>query len=81
MEAARHESDPQLVHAAVHARERWGLPPQLLALYHDTNDPKVKADVISGLIPRGPKGADALGSIASSSRIPNSAAKRFATWG
>jgi HEAT repeat protein len=70
VEAARHESDPQLVHTAVHTLGAMGATSQLLALYHDTNDPKVKADVISGLIPAGQKGADALGSIASSEQDP-----------
>ena len=66
VEAARHESDPQLVRTAVHTLGAMGATSQLLALYHDTSDPKVKAEVISGLIPAGPKGADALGSIAGS---------------
>ena len=70
VEAARHESDPQLVHTAVHTLGAMGATAQLLALYHDTSDPKVKADVISGLIPAGPKGADALGSIAGSEQDP-----------
>ena len=70
VEAARHESDPQLVRTAVHTLGAMGATPQLLALYHDTSDPKVKAEVISGLIPAGPKGADALGSIAASEQDP-----------
>ena len=70
VEAARHESDPQLVRTAVHTLGAMGATAQLLALYHDTSDPKVKADVISGLIPAGPKGADALGSIAGSEQDP-----------
>jgi HEAT repeat protein len=47
-----------------------GATPQLLTLYHDTSDPKVKAEVISGFIPAGQKGADALGSIAGSEQDP-----------
>ena len=70
VEAARHESDPQLVRTAVHTLGAMGATSQLLALYHDTSDPKVKAEVISGLIPAGPKGADALGSIAGSEQDP-----------
>ena len=66
VEAARHESDPQLVRTAVHTLGAMGATSQLLALYHDTSDPKVKAEVINGLIPAGAKGADALGSIAGS---------------
>ena len=70
VEAARHESDPQLVRTAVHTLGAMGATSQLLALYHDTSDPKVRAEVISGLIPAGPKGADALGSIAASEQDP-----------
>jgi HEAT repeat protein len=70
VEAARHESDPQLVGTAVHTLGAMGATPQLLTLYHDTSDPKVKAEVISGFIPAGQKGADALGSIAGSEQDP-----------
>ncbi len=70
VEAARHESDPELVRTAVHTLGAMGATSQLLTLYHDTSDPKVKAEVISGLIPAGQKGADALGSIAGSEQDP-----------
>jgi len=70
VEAARHESDPQLVHTAVHTLGAMGATSQLLSLYHDTSNPEVKAEVINGLIPAGQKGADALGSIAGSEQDP-----------
>jgi thioredoxin-like negative regulator of GroEL len=70
VEAARHESDPQLVRTAVHTLGAMGATSQLLSLYHDTSNPEVKADVINGLIPAGQKGADALGSIAGSEQDP-----------
>jgi len=70
VEAARHESDPELVRTAVHTLGAMGATSQLLALYHDTSNPEVKAEVINGLIPAGPKGADALGSIAGSEQDP-----------
>jgi HEAT repeat protein len=70
LEAARHESDLELVSTAVHTLGAMGATPQLLTLYHDTSDPKVKAQVISGFIPAGQKGADALGSIAGSEQDP-----------
>jgi HEAT repeat protein len=66
VEAARHETNPELVRTAVHTLGAMGATSQLLALYHDTNSPETKAEVISGLIPAGQKGADALGSIAAS---------------
>ena len=70
MEAARHESDPELVRTAVHTLGAMGATSQLLTLYHDSSNPEVKAEVISGLIPAGQKGADALGSIAASEQDP-----------
>jgi HEAT repeat protein len=70
VEAARHESDPKLVRTAVHTLGAMGATSQLLTLYHDSSNPEVKAEVISGLIPAGQKGADALGSIAGSEQDP-----------
>src|ERR1700722_2005529 len=70
VEAARHESDPELVRTAVHTLGAMGATSQLLSLYHDNSNPEVKAEVISGLIPAGPKGADALSSIAASEQDP-----------
>jgi thioredoxin-like negative regulator of GroEL len=70
VEAARHETNPELVRTAVHTLGAMGATSQLLALYHDTNSPETKAEVISGLIPAGQKGADALGSIAGSEQDP-----------
>ncbi len=70
VEAARHESDPELVRTAVHTLGAMGATSQLLTLYHDTSSPEVKAEVINGFIPAGQKGADALGSIAGSEQDP-----------
>lgn len=70
VEAARHETNPELVRTAVHTLGAMGATTQLLALYHDANSSETKAEVISGLIPAGQKGADALGSIASSEQDP-----------
>src|SRR5580704_14312287 len=70
VEAARHESDPELVRTAVHTLGAMGATSQLLTLYHDSSNPEVKAEVIGGLIPAGQKGADALGSIAGSEQDP-----------
>ena len=81
MEAARHESNPELVRTAVHTLGAMGATSQLLSLYRDSSNPEIEAEVINGLIPAGQKGAEALGSIAGSNRIPIFAAKRFATWG
>ena len=56
VEAARHESNPELVRTAVHTLGAMGATSQLLTLYHDTSNPETKAEIISGLIPAGPKG-------------------------
>jgi thioredoxin-like negative regulator of GroEL len=70
VEAARHETNPELVRTAVHTLGAMGGTSQLLALYHDTNSAEIKAEVISSLIPAGQKGAEALGSIAASEQDP-----------
>jgi HEAT repeat protein len=70
VEAARHETDPKLVRTAVHTLGAMGATSQLLTLYHDSSNPEVKAEVINGLIPAGPKGAEALGGIAASEQDP-----------
>jgi HEAT repeat protein len=70
VEAARHETKPELVRTAVHTLGAMGATSQLLALYRDTNSSETKAEVINGLIPAGQKGADALGSIAASEQDP-----------
>src|SRR5271154_3134172 len=70
VEAARHESDPELVRTAVHTLGAMGATSQLLALYHDSSSSETKADVINGLIPAGQKGAEALGNIAGSEQDP-----------
>ena len=60
----------KLIQAAVHTLGAMGATPQLLSLYHNTHSAETKAAVISGLIPAGQKGADALGSIATSEQDP-----------
>ena len=70
VEAARHESNPELVRTAVHTLGAMGATSQLLTLYHDTTSAVTKADVINGLIPAGQKGAEALGNIAGSEQDP-----------
>ncbi len=70
VEAARHETDPQLVRTAVHTLGAMGATSQLLTLYHDSSNPEVKAEVINAFIPAGQKGADALSSIAGSEPDP-----------
>jgi len=70
VDAASHESNPELVRTAVHTLGAMGAANQLLTLYHGTSSPEAKADIISGLIPAGQKGAEALGTIANSEPDP-----------
>jgi HEAT repeat protein len=70
VEAARHETNPELVRTAVHTLGAMGATSQLLALYHDTSSSETKAEVINGLIPAGQRGADVLSSIAGSEQDP-----------
>jgi HEAT repeat protein len=70
VDAASHESNPELVRTAVHTLGAMGAAPQLLTLYQGTRSPEAKADIINGLIPAGQKGAEALGTIAGSEPDP-----------
>src|SRR3984957_19532521 len=71
VDAASHESNPELVRTAVHTLGAMGAAPQLLTLYQGTSSPEAKAEIISGLIPAGQKGAEALGTIAGSEQNPD----------
>ena len=71
VEAARNESNPQLVKTAVQTLGAMGATTQLQSLYNETKSHEIKADIISGLIPAGPKGAEVLGSIATTEQDPD----------
>ncbi len=66
VEAASHESDPQLTKTAVHNLGAMGASAQLLDLYRKTSSDTTKAEIINGLVAAGQKGADALSTIAAS---------------
>jgi hypothetical protein len=66
VEAASHESDPQLTKSAVNNLGAMGATSQLLDLYRKTSSDATKADIINGLVAAGPKGAEALGMISAS---------------
>ena len=54
----------------MHTLGAMGATSQLLTLYHDSSNPETKAEIISGLIPAGQKGAEALSNIAGSEQDP-----------
>jgi len=70
VEAARHESDPELAGSAVHTLGAMGATSQLLILYRATGNAETKAQIINAFIAAGQKGADALGTIAGSEPDP-----------
>ncbi|HZD49828.1 MAG TPA: HEAT repeat domain-containing protein [Silvibacterium sp.] len=70
VEAASHESNPQLVKSAVQTLGAMGATSQLLTLYRQTSNAQTKAEIINAFVAAGQKGADALGTIASSEQDP-----------
>jgi HEAT repeat protein len=71
VEAARNESNPQIVRTAVQTLGAMGSTTQLQTLYNETKSHEMKGDIISGLIAAGPKGAEVLGSIATTEQDPD----------
>jgi HEAT repeats len=71
VEAAHNESNPELAKTAVHTLGAMGATTQLQALYNETRSHEIKSDIINGLIPAGPKGAEVLGSIATTEQDPD----------
>ena len=71
LEAARTEKDPQLVHTAVQQLGVMGATSDLLDLYRNTSSAETKSSIIGALIPAGKKGAEALGTIATSEQNPD----------
>jgi HEAT repeat protein len=71
VEAARNESNPQLTRTAIQTLGAMGATTQLQTLYNETKSQEIKANIISGLIAAGPKGAEVLGSIAITEQDPD----------
>lgn len=70
LEAARHETDPELVKTAIHTLGAMSAVPDLLTLYRETSSTETKADIINALIASGPKGVSPLTEIAQSEQDP-----------
>jgi HEAT repeat protein len=66
LEAARKETDPELVKTAVHTLGAMSAGPDLLTLYRATNNAQTKADIINALIAAGHNGVSPLTEIAQS---------------
>ncbi len=70
VEAASHESNPELARAAVQNLGAMSATSQLLDLYRKTSSDATKSAIINSLVAAGQKGAEALGTIADSEQNP-----------
>jgi HEAT repeat protein len=70
LEAARQETNPELVKTAVHTLGAMSAGQDLLTLYRGTNNAQTKADIINALIPAGQNGVSPLTEIAQSEQDP-----------
>jgi HEAT repeat protein len=66
LEAARHETDPELVKTAIQTLGAMGAGQDLLTMYRATNNAQTKADIINALIASGHNGVAPLSEIAQS---------------
>jgi thioredoxin-like negative regulator of GroEL len=70
VEAAQHETDPQLSRHAVSELGAMGAVSRLSEIYKATSSKELKSAIINAYVAAGGKGADALGAIASSEQDP-----------
>jgi thioredoxin-like negative regulator of GroEL len=70
VEAAKHESDPQLARHAVSELGAMGAVSRLSEIYKSTNSKELKSAILNAYVAAGSKGADELGAIASSEQDP-----------
>lgn len=71
VEAAQHESDPQLARHAVSELGAMGAVSRLSEIYRATSSKELKSAIINAYIPAGAKGTEELGVIASSEQDPD----------
>jgi HEAT repeat protein len=71
VEAARNESDPQLVKTALQSLGAMGATTQLQTFYNETKSSEAKEHIINSLIAAGAKGAAVLGTIAATEQNPD----------
>jgi len=69
-QAAQHESDPQLARHAVAELGAMGAVSHLSEIYKSTSSKELKASILNSFVAAGPKGAEALGAIASTEQDP-----------
>jgi HEAT repeat protein len=81
VEAASHESNPELARSAVQNLGAMGATSQLLDLYRKTSSDATKSAIINALVAAGQKGAEALGTIAASEQNPELRSKAIRNTG
>jgi HEAT repeat protein len=64
LEAARKETDPELVKTAIHTLGAMSAVQDLMTLYHGTNNAETKAEIINAMVASGRNGVSALTEIA-----------------
>ena len=70
VQVAQHESDPELARHAVSELGAMGAVSRLSEIYNATSSKEVKSSILNAYVAAGSKGADALGTIASSEQDP-----------
>jgi hypothetical protein len=70
VQAAQHESDPQLAHHAISELGAMGAVSRLSEIYRATSSKELKSAILNAYVAAGSKGGDALGVIASSEQDP-----------
>jgi len=71
VQAAQHESDPQLARHAVSELGAMGAVSRLAEIYRATSSKELKSAIINAYVPAGSKGAEELGALASSEQDPD----------
>ena len=71
VQAAQHESDPQLERHAVSELGAMGAASRLSEIYRATSNKELKSAIINAYIPAGPKGAEELAALAASEQDPD----------
>jgi HEAT repeat protein len=70
LEAARHETNPELVKTAIHTLGAMSAAQDLLTMYRATDNAQTRADIINALIASGHNGVSPLTEIAQSEQNP-----------
>jgi hypothetical protein len=71
VQAAQHESDPELARHAVSELGAMGAVSRLAEIYKATSSKELKSAILNAYVAAGSKGADALGAIASGEQDPD----------